>query len=192
MLKTVSAIILGCAWLGLAAFGLVRVARYDSAPEAVNAIKGDFPSGSIIHLNSATPTVVLFVHPACPCTQASVHQLAEAQAQASRKANIYILIAKPAGHSFAKEAKEMRKLAEQVQGAQVLDDVDCKEAVRFQATVSGQCFVYDPKGKLTFSGGLTRARGHYGTSLGSDTVLALLNGQPTTVRNAPVFGCYLR
>ena len=62
----------------------------------------------------------------------------------------------------------------------------------FGARTSGQVLVYDEKGELRFSGGVTAERDHYGESTGHDAVEALLAGEgnPGCVK-APVFGCAL-
>ena len=60
---------------------------------------------------------------------------------------------------------------------------------------SGQVLLYQPSGRLAFSGGITPARGHSGDNPGSDAVLSLVrrearqaDGVPVTCR---VFGCPL-
>ena len=45
-----------------------------------------------------------------------------------------------------------------------------------RSKTSGQVVVYDAKGALLFSGGITAARGHMGDNAGRDRITALLRG----------------
>jgi hypothetical protein len=146
----------------------------------------------LVELDAHAPTVVLFVHPGCPCTKATLHALEEAQAETGNKANVYVVFATPKGLPLGVASQDMLSLARRIGGAHIVQDNGCVEAGRFGATVSGECYVYYPDGTLQFSGGLTRARGHYGSSVGSDALLSLLSHKPSTVHQAPVFGCSLR
>ena len=66
------------------------------------------------------------------------------------------------------------------------------EANLFGAATSGQTMVYDPGGRLRFSGGITAARGHYGDNVGVSAIARLIDtpefsGRAGTVhRNKPV------
>jgi hypothetical protein len=51
--------------------------------------------------------------------------------------------------------------------------------------------LYDARGRLLFSGGLTSARGHEGDSFGLRRIRSLLLTGEADRRDAPVFGCSL-
>jgi hypothetical protein len=61
---------------------------------------------------------------------------------------------------------------------------------RFGALTSGHTVVYDPSGRLLFSGGITSARGHAGENMGSELILAQL-ARKTNPQTHAVFGCPL-
>ncbi len=46
------------------------------------------------------------------------------------------------------------------------------------SSTSGQVLLYDPSGRLAFSGGITAARGHVGDNAGSDAIVGLVMGWP--------------
>jgi hypothetical protein len=71
-------------------------------------------------------------------------------------------------------------------------DDDGVEAARFQALTSGATALYDPQGRLLFSGGITSARGHEGDSFGIRRISSLLRTGKADRADAPVFGCSLR
>ena len=62
--------------------------------------------------------------------------------------------------------------------------------VRVSAT-SGHALLYDARSRLEFSGGITVARGHAGDNVGRSAIEALIAGDVTVLRQAPVFGCAL-
>ncbi len=57
----------------------------------------------------------------------------------------------------------------------MLRDDDGAEAKRFGAETSGQTLLYDERGTLAFSGGITGSRGHAGDNAGRASLLALIN-----------------
>jgi hypothetical protein len=59
------------------------------------------------------------------------------------------------------------------------------------AETSGYVALYDANGRLLFSGGITRSRGHEGESAGRRTICALLAGEVVADPKTPVFGCPL-
>jgi hypothetical protein len=65
------------------------------------------------------------------------------------------------------------------------------EARRFGVATSGHVLLYDAQGRLTFTGGITSARGHEGDNYGRAAVLALIMGQEGDRAGNPVFGCPL-
>lgn len=79
------------------------------------------------------------------------------------------------------------------------------EAKRFGAATSGDTMVYDPHGRLLFSGGITAARGHYGDNAGESAIVRLLdtpeagglarvayrNKPVVYASTTPVYGCPL-
>jgi hypothetical protein len=70
-------------------------------------------------------------------------------------------------------------------------DVDGLEARSFGAATSGQTLLYDKRGALLFSGGITGARAHQGDNVGRRSLVALLNGGPNERPGTSVFGCSL-
>jgi hypothetical protein len=86
---------------------------------------------------------------------------------------------------------DLWRSAESIPGVIVQADEDGNEAANFQATTSGQVVLYDAGGKLLFRGGITSSRGHYGDNTGLSAILKLLNNEPASTHETPVFGCSL-
>ena len=70
-------------------------------------------------------------------------------------------------------------------------DNDGIEARRFGSSASGQVLLYNPQGKLLFSGGITASRGHSGDNDGRTAIVALLTQGQAAKDETPVFGCQL-
>mgnify|MGYP003481610416 FL=1 len=54
---------------------------------------------------------------------------------------------------------------------------------------SGTVVLYSPEGHVEFFGGITLARGHWGDSLGSNMIHAIMGGQFPSRVSPPVYGC---
>lgn len=186
-------------WIGaLAAFWLCGVASglwvlwaYDNRPGAAANAPARWPSASVLTASRTTPTLVVIAHPQCSCTRASLDELAEILARAKTRPRTYVLFLKPSSTDAGWEQTDLLKRATAIPGVRVLRDDDGLEARRFGAETSGQTFLYDDHGALTFSGGITGSRGHAGENDSERTLIALLSeGQPAE-RSTSVFGCPL-
>lgn len=155
-----------------------------AAPASWIAERGVFPDGD-------RSLLVMFVHPHCPCSRASVSELAVVMAKANGalKARVYFYV--PAGTTDGWERTDLWHAAAAIPGVAPLVDLDGRAARAFDAQVSGDTQVYGPDRLLAFSGGITPSRGHEGDSEGRRAIVAHLAHVPTPTRNTPAFGCYL-
>ncbi len=65
------------------------------------------------------------------------------------------------------------------------------EAGRFGVKGSGHVLLYQPSGRLVFSGGITPSRGHEGDNPGRAAVISLVLQGRSPVNRTPVYGCPL-
>src|SRR6185437_9083110 len=137
------------------------------------------------------PTLIMVAHPRCPCTRASVAELAQIMAHSLGKVNAFVLFVKPPGAGADWDDTGLRRSATSIPGVTVLTDENGVEAARFGAQTSGHTLVFDRQGTLVFSGGITASRSHIGGNTGEDSVLAALNQQAPDRERTPVFGCSL-
>ena len=172
-----------------AGFGVLL--RYKATPAETGTPPPRWPSESRLpRSQNQTATLVLFAHPHCPCTHASMSELARLVTDAPAF-DVVVALVRPAGVTEEWDDTELRRRAAAIPGATVVFDEDGAEAARFHAQTSGFAALYDRDGRLRFSGGLTSARGHEGDSFGRRRVLAVLSGQTPDRDDAPVFGCAL-
>ena len=183
--------LLGIAWTVAIAFGLRTLLAYESSPGTIGAVPGQWPSTSQIRRLTDRPILVMLAHPRCPCTRASVAELAQLMARMQGKVDAYVLFLKPRESGNEWEATELRRSAAAIPGVTVLSDVDGVEAGRFGAETSGHTLLFDRDKRRLFSGGITEFRGHVGDSTGERAIESLVNGQPPARTATSVFGCVL-
>jgi hypothetical protein len=183
--------VLGATWTAALAFGARALFKYETTPGRSDPVASSWPAASIVPQPADKATLVMLAHPRCPCTRASVAELAKIMAHVSGKANAYVLFVEPANAGADWDDTDLRRSAAAIPGVTVLTDENGIEAARFGAQTSGHTLVFDREGKLLFSGGITATRGHVGDNAGENAVLAALRQQtPDRVRTA-VYGCSL-
>jgi hypothetical protein len=183
--------LLGVAWLACVAFGMRVLLRYESTPGRVGAVGVNWPAVSAIPRTEPKPALVMFAHPHCPCTRASIGELAQIMADTGGKLDATVLFIKPKGAGTDWDDTELRRSAAAIPGVKVLTDPDGSEARRFGAETSGHTLLFDGTGALLFSGGITASRGHAGRNDGESAIISAVNGKQTTRERTPVFGCSL-
>ena len=178
-------------WLCLAAAGLSVLWQYDNAPgDAANPPRS-WPSSSSLTRATDTPTLVMLAHPQCSCTRASLAELTEVLARAQVRPKTIVVFLKPATFGEGWEQTDLWRTATRLPNVSVVRDDDGREARAFGAATSGQTLLYDKRGALLFSGGVTGARAHQGDNAGRQSLVALLNGGHSPGQETSVFGCPL-
>ena len=179
-------------WLGVVGIGLSLMWEYEATPGEVTTFLPHWPGDSRIERNTDRPTLVVFAHPRCPCTRASISELALIMAHCPGRVDVRVLFFKPSGFSAGWEKTDLWSSAEAIPGVKVVCDEDGSEAKRFRATTSGYSLLYNSNGRLLFGGGITGSRGHSGDNAGRSTIESLLmNGESDQKQQTFVFGCPL-
>lgn len=178
-------------WLIVVVGGLWYLAGYENSPGVGANPSIRFPADSKIPRIAGQATLVMLAHPHCPCTRASVGELALLMAQTQGKAAAYVLFLKPTDFTDEWEKTDLWYSAANIPGVTVVEDEDGAEAKLFNASTSGQTILYDAEGKLLFSGGITGARGHSGDNAGRGAIVSLLNEGKAEQTETEVFGCPL-
>ena len=190
-MKTPGYLVLGVLWLFAAGAGGWGLLNYENTPSSAAVTPSQWPADSRIARQPGRPTLVMFAHPRCPCTKASVGELNRLLTRCQDLATVRVLFIQPKEVAPNWTDTALRKSAESIPGVKVQLDPDGQEAHRFGAESSGYLVLYGADGKLLFNGGITAARGHAGDNAGENVVVALLNGQNTELRHTAVFGCSL-
>jgi hypothetical protein len=178
-------------WLVVVSSGLYGVWAYENRPGSDANAPQRWPAASALVPGSERPTLLFVAHPQCTCTRASIQELAEVLARSPQHPKTYVLFLRPAVFERGWEQTDLWRSASALPDVTVLRDDDGLEARRFGVETSGQTLLYDRRGTLIFSGGITGSRAHEGENAGELSLVALLT-RGTTDRNATsVFGCPL-
>ncbi len=119
-------------WIVAVACGLKAVLDYESSPGRIGTVPQSWP-GSRIHRATDRITLVMLAHPRCPCTRASVGELAQIMARTQGKVRAYVLFLKPSRSGVDWEDTDLWRKAAAIPGVTVLADADGAEARRFGA-----------------------------------------------------------
>jgi hypothetical protein len=149
-----------------------------------------WPEETLLHRDAHRHTLVIFAHPHCPCTRASLRELERLVSQAEGLLEVQIAFLQPPGMSADWVYTDLWQSAKAIPKTSVTVDSKGIEARRFGARTSGEAFLYDTRSRLIFQGGITPARGHEGDSAGRTAIYRWVANQPAESR-APVFGCPL-
>jgi hypothetical protein len=133
-------------------------------------------------------TLAIFFHPRCPCSVSSLEQAA-ALAERLPALRVQVYLVRPPGCAEGWEEGGLSRQARTIPGAQVIVDVDGREARRRGVHTSGQVFLTDASGQVRFRGGLTNSRGMQENSAGAAAVVAIVEKGISNVAETEVFGC---
>jgi len=172
-----------CLWAAGLAGGFAAWMEYDTTPGASAKVHG-----TIQESETARFRLVMFAHPHCPCTRAGLEEL-ERIAGDFPQTETTVFFCKPTD-AIGPEWDAAKSPADFVQVQSKWDD-GCLEAKRCGATTSGHLLLFHPDGTLVFSGGITRARGYVGESIGSQAIRLRLQGETRELQHTAVFGCPL-
>jgi hypothetical protein len=178
-------------WLLLISLGMWFLWTYQITPGSAANPPGTWPTSSRIVLDTRLPTMVLAIHPRCPCSRATIGELAQLMARAKGRVNAQVLFVRPASSSPDWEKTDLWNSVAAIPGVNLLVDYEGLEAFRFGSRTSGQVLLYNPAGRLIFNGGITGSRGHSGDNDGRDAIVSLLTAGTAKRTETPVFGCPL-
>jgi hypothetical protein len=180
------------AWIAAIGFGLSRLWAYASVPAPASPVAAVWPPHSRVARAPDVPTLVLFAHPKCPCSRASIGELARVMAHIHGRVETVVLFYRPANADPGWEKTDLWDAAAAIPSVRVMSDQDGAEGQTFGVLASGHTLLYGADRELLFSGGITAARGHAGDSAGSRSIVALALGAGPAVPKTSVFGCFLR
>lgn len=179
----------GVFWIAASGSGLVMLAMHANSPRPSQGAPPQWPSDARIELSERGATLLLFAHPRCPCTRASLGELEKIVARFQGAVTPRVVFFKPLGSQAGWDQTDLRKTAAAIPGVDIVSDPGGVEASRFNAETSGETFLYSDRGELLFQGGITAARGHAGDNDGRSAIESSLEDAAPACRQTPVFGC---
>lgn len=181
----------GVAWLVAVTLAFVWMTTYGAAPGQQAVPPQQWPANTAVELDRSRPTLVLFAHPHCGCTRATLAELDRLLARCQGRLASWTLFYTDPEMGPQWERTDTWERASAIPGVRTGADPLARTARLFGAVTSGTVVVYGPDGALRFHGGITASRGHEGDSAGKASIEALAMGEPAPVATTPVFGCSL-
>ena len=186
-------IVLLAGWILAIGLGIHVLLSYKGKPGNSGRPPAQWLENELVARSSMQPVLIMFAHPRCPCTEASLGELERLVGTAKTRFDATVLFYEPKGGSKGWSSTALIKQARSIPGIKVVFDEDANLARRFGVETSGHTLLYSTDGRLLYSGGLTGSRGHLGDNEGYAAVLTILTDHSSSQvqKNAPVFGCEL-
>ena len=178
-------------WIAVSFCGLAAMLKY----ERTAGEEGSPPGKARIPISGDADSkkfhLVMFAHPRCPCTRASLGELAILMTRCAGNVDskVYFFVPRGAGDEW-RETDNWRS-AGAIPSVDTVADEGGIQASRLGAKTSGVVFLYAPDGSLMFRGGITEGRGHSGDNPGRDAIIELIQTGHSSIDHAPVYGCSL-
>jgi hypothetical protein len=172
------------------ALGWYQLFNFSTTPGAQLAAPAhwprEIPSPSV---NSHAPLLLVFVHPRCSCTPATLQQLDQILSSTHTTVQVVLVVyrSKAISQETSSATSEPAKYLHVP--AQIVPDTNGLLARRFGAATSGEIVLYAAGGNLLFQGGLTPMRAQPGDSAGASALRNALATGATQAKVATVFGC---
>ena len=134
--------------------------------------------------------MVVFLHPHCPCSRATLDAIKEILKNRSASIQINAVFVVPPEVQSGWEESPLLEECRSIPGIVTSLDFGGKESNLFGAKTSGDVFIFNSQGKVIFSGGITNGRGQVWTDRERETFESALTS-PNHIEHAPTYGCAL-
>jgi hypothetical protein len=191
--KKVTLWTVGAVWALASFLGIAFLAPYQMTPGQAAAAPMMWPHAATLARATDRSTLVMFVSSQCPCSWASLEELKDVLAASADHPKAVVIFSDLDSSQNTRSHSDLWNRAQAIAGVETLADPGAALARLFGARTSGQVLVYDPRGNLTFNGGITNGRGHLGGNKGLDAAIASLQNPSPRVSGIArdVYGCAL-
>ena len=142
-LRVIPPVLAGIWFIGVGA-GMSILWSYANTPGRAGAVSRHWPAE--IGRVPGRASLVMTVHPHCPCSRASVRELALIMAQCQGHLNACVLFVEPAGVSGEWAYTDLRDQAAAIPGVEVINDHEGVSTRRFGVETSGHVLLYGAGG----------------------------------------------
>jgi len=175
------------------ALGWYQLFTFSSTPGAQLAAPAHWPREIPLPSASQVSLLLVFIHPRCSCTPATLQQLGQILSSTHTTVPAAVQIALVVYRSQTVNPDTYPATFEPAKflhtPAQILPDPNGLLARRFGAATSGEIVLYAADGHLLFQGGITPMRSQTGRSAGAEALRNALATGATQRKAASVFGC---
>ncbi|MCE9608334.1 MAG: hypothetical protein K8U03_25895 [Planctomycetia bacterium] len=184
-------IVFGLAWLSSVAVVFQLWIDYDHDPGRAGDTLPLWPIDSRLKLDERYGTLVVFLHPFCPCSQKGMRKIERIIADRTNRPTCYFLFSDLNDNTVVETDSDNWRRARSLSREGTLTDFDAVEATRFGAKTSGFLAFYDAAGRLRFRGGITSERGGEQSNAFERLLSEAIAGSDFPLVSTPVYGCPL-
>lgn len=181
--------ILVAVWFGLAVTGSLVLTSYASRPALRSSTVVVWPSETKLNRSPGRKNLLMFLHPKCGCSIATVRQLAIVLSKAEANVSVTGVFYCPADESVEWTKTDVWRRCSHLPDVTCVVDRGGIEAARFGASASGHLLLFDDSLQRRFDGGITKSRGHDGHCFSAESLSQLLVGLNPDNTSFPVYGC---
>lgn len=178
-------------WSFVVLSGLAVLWNYESMPGDWLTQPEAWPVASTIDRCESDYTLVMFAHPRCPCTRASIRELEVLMTRVAPRVEAIVMFLSPQGVAHDWHQTDLWRHVAAIPNASPAVDHNGSEAALFGAQVSGHVELFDRLGRRVFSGGITVSRGHEGDNEGRASIESLVLRGEKRHAETFVYGCAL-
>ncbi len=178
-------------WLSIIAYGYSLVIHYELKPNSQITSLQAWPDNSQLKLDPQRDTLIIFVHPKCPCSKASIAELDRLLTSFHDRLRTIVVFIKPEGQSESWVKGNLWTKVQSLPEVTVYIDNDNQETHNFMVDTSGEVLLFNINGKLIYHGGITASRGHEGDNKGRTLISNYLRTGTIKEKQGYAFGCTL-
>ena len=178
-------------WLASAIGGIAWLTVEAAETGERHTVPSTWPDDVVAMRPHREATLLVFLHPRCPCSLATLAELERLLPLAKKPIDTWLIYGIPSTADAGWRETSTWKRGEGIANTQQVFDPGGQLAQQFGVATSGDCLLYHADGNLAFQGGITPSRAHEGNCLGQADLLLALNENARNVRDLPVYGCPL-
>jgi hypothetical protein len=175
-------------WLALIGSSYGWLLGYSFAFGKTAVAPRNLPADLGVPSSHGKPQLLLALHPRCPCSRATVSELAKILSRVPSACEVTVLMFKPPDEPDSWLEGALFEACRRMH-CKVRPDPGGRLAASLGSLTSGVVVLYDARGKLRYQGGITSSRGHEGDNAGERAIIDILQGHRDSHRSMPVFGC---
>lgn len=184
--------LLGISWFVLVFIFLSYFYYVVHKPANPGSSPSSWPPNDWIKASSGIPTLILAVHPRCPCSDDTLTELGKLQTTlGSHQLEIHLLFYQPLESSPDWVEGKLWNQAKAMEAVTLHRDPGGHKAIQFGLATSGQVVVYDKQGKKLFGGGITIGSICLDENPSSRLLAKSLKDSIPLIQETPVYGCSL-
>lgn len=177
-------------WVGSIIWSTKAMLIFQFTPGKMGKVFNDFPQKSKLVLDQTLPTLILFLHPKCTCSKASVEEIKIIKSSIKKEFKL-IAVVQTASLKLTDELEKLKEELSTLPHSTIVNDSYSFETNLFSVKTSGQIYIYSSFGELIYTGGSTSSRGTSSPSELRRTIASILetNKKPHQLITKSIYGC---